>query len=92
MKVTVKTHLHQEGVGENTRYLFFPNDMSEYGYALIGEREIEVEVPDDYDPRPIIANALRKEQTKIRAESERKINALEERIQSLLALPSEVQA
>ena len=88
MRVTVTTMLHVcAGTnGEPPTYKFFPFDMSKYGDACVGERTVEVNVPDDFDPiKPIIA-ALRKEQQDIRAELTGKVNKIEERIQSLLAI------
>lgn len=86
MKVIVKTFLHAEKTHDGFNYLFFGCDMSKYGYAVIDEREIEVEVPDDFDPAPSLIAGLKKQQQEIRANATQKLNRLEEQIQSLLAI------
>jgi len=53
--------------------------------VLVAEVPLEVEIPEK-DLRPEIVKILRKEQDGIRAEMQGKVNALEERIQSLLAI------
>lgn len=54
--------------------------------VLIGEHSIEVEVPDDFDPRPAQVQRLREEQQKVRAAMAKRIKELDDQINSLLAL------
>lgn len=90
MKVTAQAHLHwrtsythPEGM-----FTFFENDMSICGpeYVCIRKVEMEVDVPDDFDPRPAQIDALRKEKTKILAEAQARANNIEEQVQRLLAI------
>ena len=68
------------------RYEAWDMDMSNHsGRALVTSVPLEVEIPDD-DLRPKFVDAMRKEQNDIRAELTAKVNMLEERIQSLLAI------
>jgi hypothetical protein len=89
MKVSITTFLHMSPPrygAKEPKFEFYPFDMSSNGSALVGERVIEVEVPDDFDPKPGLVKAMRKKQSDLRAESEFKIKQIEEHIQSLLAI------
>ena len=68
------------------RYEAWDMDMSKHsGRALVTKFPLEVEIPDT-DMRPKFVESMRKEQENIRAELTAKVNMLEERIQSLLAI------
>lgn len=54
--------------------------------ALIGPVELDIEVPDGFDPRPVIIEKLREEITEVRANAEKKVRDLDQRIQELLAI------
>lgn len=53
---------------------------------VIGEQAIEVEVPDDFDPRPAQVAALVKQKEELRAKFSAAVKELDDRINSLLAL------
>lgn len=83
--ITAQVSQHTEG---GIRYEAWDMDMSgESGRILITKTELEVEISTD-DMRPQFVGALREEQQKIRAESERQVTRIEERIQSLLCIES----
>ena len=89
MKVKVTVHIFYsqyswEGKGE---YLVFyakiPDDESR---TYIGAQEIEIEVPDDYDPRAQKIAALEKHKQKVMAEFQKTVDQINERISNLQAL------
>ncbi len=89
MKIIIKkiVHLSLNSTATNPDYYFFDVDMSEYGYAPIGEeQEIALEVPDNFNPIPLQIQALKKEQQKIKTEAEMKTMALDAKIQTLLCI------
>lgn len=53
---------------------------------LVGEQSIEVEIPDNFDPRPLQVQKLREEQQKVRAAMAARIKELDDQINRLLAL------
>ena len=52
----------------------------------VREHSIEVEIPDDFDPRPQQVAALDKQIAQVRAEFTARINELQEQKQRLLAI------
>jgi hypothetical protein len=90
MKVTVKgfLHWHKYEWAKDPSYQIWRSDMSDTSpdYVCLGEREFEVEVPDDFDPRPSQISALRAYKQKILAETQAKVDNIEEQIQRLLCL------
>lgn len=66
-------------------YKFYAYDQSE-GFVCVKEHSFEVEVPDDFDPRPKMVEQLELEKKSITAEFNEKIVSLNAQIQSLLAI------
>lgn len=64
---------------------FKPTNFNAWG-VMVKPYSFEVEVPDDYDPRPQMVAELEAEKTRIRAEFAAKVKELDDRIQSLLAI------
>lgn len=56
------------------------------GWVLVGRPTIEVDVPDDYDPRPQMVKALEAEKEKARADFAKRVMEIDRRINELLAL------
>lgn len=54
--------------------------------TYIGEQEVEIEVPDDYDPRAQKIAALMKKKQKIMADYQRTVTEINDRISNLQAL------
>ena len=71
MKKTLKGFLHMSTeLWDGGRLILYSCDMSHntsMGAAFIKEVEIEVEIPDDFDPRPAQIAALKEKQTKAAA-------------------------
>ena len=99
MKVTVKGFVfwrkdyQEEGVFE-----LLPWDCREWdetgrdGRVFVKEHTTEIEVPDDFDPRPQQVAALIAEKQKARAEFLARVTEIDRQIQSLLAIEHEVPA
>lgn len=55
-------------------------------YVVLREQVFDIEIPDNFDPRPLQIEALRKAKTKVRAEAEAAVANIEEQIQRLLCI------
>ena len=62
------------------------DESSRDGHVFIGEQTIEVEVPDDFDPRPQMVASLDAEIAQVRAAMSVRIKELQEQKNRLLAL------
>lgn len=60
-------------------------DMSQYGYTLLGTHEVEVPVPQVNVVEKEV-ESLNRQATALRAETHIKLKAIEDRINSLLAI------
>lgn len=60
-------------------------DDNEY-HTFVGEQEVEIEVPDNYDPRPQKIAALEKQKQKVMADYQKSVTEINHRISKLLAL------
>jgi hypothetical protein len=58
----------------------------------VREHSVEVEIPDDFDPRPLQVAALDKEIAAVRAEFTARINQLQEQKSRLLCIENTVDA
>ena len=92
MKVTIKGFINyrKDDWCEGNDYHFNKCDLSEHGYVTVMPHEIDVEVPDDFDPRPQQVAALEAEKQKARAEFHARVTEIDRQIQSLLAIEHEV--
>jgi hypothetical protein len=104
MKVKVKVFVHAgktwrydptttETV-ESVKYELFPFDMSHTSMdaVLVGEQEIEIEVPDSYDPRPAMVKKLEREKENVKAAFAKRITEIDSQIRNLLAIESNAEA
>ena len=94
MKVTIKGFINYKNDGwyDGDDYHFNKYDMSEHGYVTVMPHEIEVEGPDDFDPRTKQVAALIAEKQKARADFLKRVTEIDRQIQSLLAIEHEVPA
>lgn len=94
MKKIINGHVywHHTKYMEAPAYMFDMFDMrtwseqSRDGRVHIKEHSFEVDVPDDFDPRPQQIAVLEAEKVRIRTEMARRVKELDDRIQSLLAI------
>jgi hypothetical protein len=89
MKVKITVYIHYckfiwDDKGE-FEALSFKADDDEYR-TFVCEQEIEIEVPDDYDPRVQKIAALEKQKQKVMADYQKTVNEINDRISKLLAI------
>lgn len=71
---------------DDTGFHFHQSDMSEYGYVIVKAHILEVEIPDDFDPRPKQVELLQAEKQKAMAEFQARVTAIDKQISQLTAL------
>lgn len=89
MKVKTTIHIHHQQYSweENGEYITFSCQLEDNEHrTYVGEQEIEIEVPDDYDPRAQKIAALEKQKLKIMGEYQKMVTDINERISKLQAL------
>ena len=89
MKVKTIAHIYYsqyswENQGSYTIFSFKVDDTEHRTY--VGEQEIEIEVPDNYDPRAQKVVALQKQKQKVMADFQKTVDLINERISKLQAL------
>jgi len=92
MKVKTKIYIYYlkygwEDKGEYEVFSFKIDDEDCRTY--VGEQEIELEVPDNYDPRPQQIAALEEQKRKAMAEFQKTVDDINERISKLQAITYE---
>jgi hypothetical protein len=95
MKIKAFVFYHKFEWSDTIRYSIDSGDLSEVcgpEYVKISHREFEVEIPDDFDPRPAQIAALRKQKEEIMADASVKVTNLEEQISRLLAIENKATA
>ena len=60
--------------------------------VVVSEHEFEVEVPDNFDPRPAMVESLEEQKRLAQAEFSKKVMEIDQRIQSLLAIEHVAEA
>lgn len=95
MKKVIKGFIHfrkKYSMDQDEPFTFLSYDLtgSEYadGRVMVQAHEFEVEVPDDFDPRPQQVAQLQAEQIKVRAEFAARITQLDYEISKLTCLES----
>jgi hypothetical protein len=89
MKVKIKAHVYYnkyswESNGIFQIYSFKMDDENHRTHVC--EQEVEVEVPDNYDPRAQQITALEKQKQKVMADYQKTVNEINTRISKLQAL------
>ena len=89
MKIVTTVHIHYtkyswEQKGNYEVFSFKANDTEHRTYVC--EQEIEIEVPDDYDPREQKIAALVAHKQKIMADYQKTVSEINNRISNLQAL------
>lgn len=89
MKVKITAYIHylkyswdNEGKFEVFSFKFDDDDHRTY----VGEQEIEVDVPDNYDPRAQQIAALEKQKQEVMADYQKMVTDINDRISKLQAL------
>lgn len=90
MKVTIKGYITctQYAWDSKQTYSFYSFDPTTYDSSTVKvmEHEFEVEVPDNFDPRPGQVATLEAKKKEIKAEFAAKVKQIEDQINSLLAI------
>lgn len=63
-----------------------PNAEYSPNTVIVAEHEFEVDVPDNFDPRPAMVESLNEQKRLAKVEFAKKVKELDERTQSLLAI------
>ena len=89
MKIKTTIHIHHqqwhwEDKGKFEVYSCQLNDSDHRTY--VGSQEIEIDVPDDYDPRAQQIAALEAEKKRVMAEYQKTVRDITERISRLQAI------
>ena len=89
MKIKTTAHVHFQNYawqdkGEYRLASFKLDDTAERTY--VGEQEIDVDIPDDYDPRAQQIAALEALKQKVMADYQKSVMEINDRINKLLAL------
>ncbi|MDQ0571517.1 hypothetical protein QFZ42_003351 [Variovorax paradoxus] len=86
-------HYCKEVWDDHATYEIFPFDMSEHGgRVVIGARDFEIDVPDDFNPVPQMVAALEEQKRQIRLEMGAKLARIDEKISKLTCIEHTVEA
>jgi hypothetical protein len=89
MKVTIKGYVtYSDPVWtDEPAYSFYTFDPSEYSnLVIVMQHSFEVEVPDDFDPRPGQIATLKAQKERVQAEFAKKLTDIDTQINRLLAI------
>lgn len=87
IKTTIHIHFNQYSWEEKGEPVVFSHKLDDCEHrTYIGEQEIEIEVPDNYDPTVQKLAALQKEKEKAQEEFSKKVASINERISKLQAI------
>jgi hypothetical protein len=89
MKIKTTVHIHHQKYEweDKGEYLVYSCKLDDSDYrAYVCEQEIEIEVPDDFDPRAQQIAALEKQKQKVMAEYQKTVTEINERINKLQAI------
>lgn len=94
MKHTINGHIYwkHSQYMEKPEIIFLSYDIRGFteeqrdGRVHIAEHSFDVDVPDDFDPRPQMVASLKAEKDRLRAEFAAKVTKIDARINKLLAL------
>lgn len=89
MKTKLTAHIHFVKYSWETegKFELFNVKLNDTEYrTFVNEQEIEIEVPDGYDPRAQQIAALEKQKRKVMADFQKSVEEINERISNLQAL------
>lgn len=89
MKIKTTVHIHHQKFEweDKGQYLVYSCKLDDNSYrAHVCEQEIEIEVPDDFDPRAQQIAALEDEKKRVMAEYQKTVTQINERINKLQAI------
>ena len=89
MKIKTTAHIFycKYSFEEKGQYLvFYAKVKDDEDRTYVGEQEIEIEVPDNYDPRAQQIEALEKQKQKVMADYQKTVTEINNRINNLKAI------
>jgi hypothetical protein len=87
LKITIYIHYRKYAWESNGYYFALPSIFEdEDSRVYVGPQEVEIEVPEDFDPRPAQIAALDAQKQKIMADFNKSVADINERISRLQAL------
>jgi hypothetical protein len=87
IKTTIHIHHSQWSWEEKGQFQVFSCKLEDAEHrTYVGEQEIEIDVPDNYDPRAQQVAALEKRKQQVMADFQKTITEINERISNLQAL------
>jgi len=89
MKIKTTVHIHHQKYEweDEGQYLVYSCKLDDTDYRVhVCEQEIEIEVPDDFDPRAQQIAALEAEKKRVMAEYQMSVKRIQDRINSLQAI------
>jgi len=89
MKVKVTAHIHYRKYAwaQEGEFQIIYARLSEDEHCIyIGQQEVEIEVPDNFDPRPAQIQALIDKRQSLMSETEARVQIINDRISNLQAL------
>ena len=87
VKTTLYVYQSQYDWEDQCRYEAYTFKAEENTYqSFVGEQEVDLEVPDNFDPRAQKIAALEKKRLKVMADYQKTITEINERINNLQAL------
>ena len=88
--ITYREGYSWEGGPRISFSVFDPKEYDSSSTVTVRPHSFEVEIPDNFDPRPEQVAALEAQKKKVRAEFAKKITDLEMQISKLLAISNDV--
>jgi LmbE family N-acetylglucosaminyl deacetylase len=90
VKTTVHVHFNQYSWEQTGRYTVYSCKLGDTeSQTYVGEQEIEIDVPDDYDPRAQKIAALEAHKLKVMADYQKTVTEINTRISKLQAIEFE---
>ena len=87
IKSTIYIHYLKYSWEEKGEYQIFSCKLDDADCRVyVGEQEIEIDVPDDFDPRAQQIAALEEQKRKVMADYQKSVTEINERISNLQAL------
>lgn len=68
------------------KYAFFPFEMENAGYVTVMPYSVDVDIPDDFDPRGAQVELLKAKKQKAMADFQTMVTAIDSEISKLLCL------
>jgi hypothetical protein len=87
IKTTVHVHYQKYTWEDKSEFQVFSCQLDDTDYrTYVGPQEIEIEVPEDYDPRAQQIAALEKQKQNVMADYQKMVTDINDRISKLQAL------